>query len=217
MHVKCNSTVWHPPPCRTLQCVFTVLFWRKTPPVSRCSPKPSRYTFVSAPCETMPSLQASFHSSLWKVSPSESMTKELIPHNVTIFPCIKEVTLRYWNQHRTTCGSPFYLGEIKGSRGLPTNNHLAPSLVWFGLAWWRQSWVFTARNRTGSSLHHIKKQLKICQHLQTFEKSSSKSLRAKLTGSSWDRSRPLLRSYIWGFHFSACLSLHSRARRRDHI
>lgn len=61
-----------------------------------------------------------------KRRPSESMTKEVIPHNVTIFPCIKEVTLRYWNQRCATWGFPFYLGEIKGSRSLPTNSHLAP-------------------------------------------------------------------------------------------
>lgn len=30
-----------------------------------------------------------------KRRPSESMTKEVIPHNVTIFPYIKEVMLRY--------------------------------------------------------------------------------------------------------------------------
>lgn len=115
------------------------------------------------------------------------MTKEVIPHNVTIFPYIKEVTLRYWNQHRTTQGFPFYLGEIKGSRGLPTNNHLAPSprAIWPSLT--KAKAVFTTLDRTLFPLAYnkkkkkkrknkkLEKQLKICQHLQTFEKSSSKS------------------------------------------
>lgn len=87
--------------------------------------------------------------------PSESMTKELIPHNVTIFPCIKEVTLRYWNQHCATRGFPFYLGEIKGSRGLPTNNHLAPSpcVIWPCLMKAKLSFYNTQPHRLFPSPH----------------------------------------------------------------
>lgn len=83
------------------------------------------------------------------------MTKELIPHNVTIFPCIKEVTLRYWNQHCTTWGFPFYLGEIKGSRGLPTNNHLAPSprVIWPCLMKAKLSFYNTQPHRLFPSPH----------------------------------------------------------------
>lgn len=109
-----------------------------------------------------------------KRQPSESMTKELIPHNVTIFPCIKEVTLRYWNQRCATWGFPFYLGEIKDSHGLPTNNHLAPSphVIWSCLMKAKQSFYSTPTTPTLPSTTW--KQLKICQHLQTFEESSSK-------------------------------------------
>lgn len=84
--------------------------------------------------------------------PSESMTKEVIPHNVTIFPYIKEVMLRYWNQRCATQDFPFYLGEIKGWCGLPTNNHLAPLPRAFWPSPTKANAVFTTLNRTGSFL-----------------------------------------------------------------
>lgn len=61
--------------------------------------------------------------------------------------------------------------------------------MWFGLAWWRQSWVFTTLNRTGSSLHHMKnisKYANICKHLKNLPQSC-----CKLAGLIRDRRRPL--------------------------
>lgn len=159
-------------------CVTTLLFL-----LSDATPlwfhDASRNTFISAPSETVPSLQAVpfflfFLLYSLKRHPSESMTKEVIPHNVTIFPYIKEVTLRYWNQRCATQDFPFYLREIKGWRRLPTNNHLAPLPRAFWPSLTKAVPLFTTLGRTGSFLQHVFLKLKICQHLQTFEKSFSK-------------------------------------------
>lgn len=152
--------------------MFVVFFWCKTPRLTQRPLDTPLYQLLVKPC--LPYKLFFFSLFSLKRQPSESMTKELIPHNVTIFPCIKEVTLRYWNQHCATWGFPFYLGEIKGSRGLPTNNHLArsPRVIRPRLMKAELSFYNTPPHRLFPSPH--KKQLKICQHLQTFEKSSSK-------------------------------------------
>lgn len=70
--------------------------------------------------------------------------------------------------------------------------------MWFGLAWWRQSWVFTTLNRTGSSLHHIKNSSKyanICKHLKNLPQSHCKLAWFMIGGAL---------SSSWGF-LSLCL------------
>ena len=124
-----------------------------------CYSKPSRYTFLSAPHEVKSNsyrLFLLFEKKEEKKGLLKAWQKEVIPHDVTIFPCIKEVTLRYWNQNGATQGFPFYLEEIKGSRGLPTNNHLAlsPRVIWPTLMKAKLSFYNT--NHSGSSPCHMK-------------------------------------------------------------
>lgn len=136
------------------------------------------------------------------------MTKELIPHNVTIFPCIKEVTLRYWNQHCATRGFPFYLGEIKGSRGLPTNNHLAlsPRVIWPCLMKAKLSFYNTEPHQLFPSPHkNSSKYANICKHLKNLPQS-----RCAVSKADWLESRSkapsLLHVHLWlSFPLPACL------------
>lgn len=144
-----------------------------------------------------------------KRQPSESMTKELIPHNVTIFPCIKEVTLRYWNQRCATWGFLFYLGEIKDSHGLPTNNHLAPSphVIWSCLMKAKQSFYSTPPHRLFPPPHeNSSKYANICKHL----KNRPQSGREPSGLSSYGGTSCI--NYFCGFCLSARLSLLSNEK-----
>lgn len=101
----------------------------------------------------------------------QSMTKG----GVTLFPRIKEMTLRPAPLQRESF--PFLIpARWKPHAARRLNGHLARPLVWFwpcrrekGTAEFLQR--LTARARSPG---HIKKHLQICQHLQTFEKSTSK-------------------------------------------
>lgn len=142
-----------------------------------CSPADTpSYRLLVKPC--LPYTLFPFSLFSLKRLLSESMTKELIPHKVTIFPCIKEVTLQYWNQRCAMRGFLFYLAEIKASRGLPTNNHLAPSphVIWNlpdeGKAEFLQH--STARALLLTTLRTSSKYANICKHLKNLPQSDCK-------------------------------------------
>lgn len=134
-------------------------------------------TFISTPYETMPSLWAvAFFTVLFEKASFWKHDKRTHPtqsHHISMHQRGDVTVLK--SALRNVRLSLLFSEDQSLSLRLPTNNHLAPSpcVIWPCPMKAKLSFYNTQPHRLFTS--HIKKWPEICQHLQTFEKSSSKS------------------------------------------